>query len=44
MYLKRPWKDYVRQTTSTIHVREVLNSGDVMVFMTGQEEINGFIE
>ncbi len=31
-------------TALSIHLREELNSGDILVFLTGQEEINLFIE
>eukprot|EP00347_Sterkiella_histriomuscorum_P014916 403359024 len=47
LYLEHPCKDYVAQavqTALTIHIKEELNSGDVLVFLTGQEEINQFIE
>jgi len=42
-YLEKSCKDYVAQavtTALTIHMREELNSGDILVFLTGQEEIN----
>ncbi|CDW88583.1 mrna splicing factor rna helicase [Stylonychia lemnae] len=47
LYLEKSCKDYVAQavqTAITIHMREELNSGDVLVFLTGQDEINMFIE
>ena len=37
-YLERPCKDYVAQavvTALSIHMREELNSGDILVFLTG---------
>ena len=46
-YLEHPCKDYVAQAVQTaisVHVKEELNSGDVLVFLTGQDEINMFIE
>ena len=42
-YLEKPCKDYVAQavvTAISIHMREELNTGDILVFLTGQEEIN----
>ena len=45
-YLERPCKDYVQKALDTVlslHKTQDIN-GDVLVFLTGQEEITRFIE
>lgn len=42
-----PVKNYVQASISTaltIHKNYPINSGDILIFLTGQEEINNFIE
>lgn len=46
-YLDNPCKDYIQaalETCQSIHRTSPKNSGDILVFLTGQEEINTFIE
>jgi HrpA-like RNA helicase len=46
-YLDKPIKNYVESAVYTalnIHKNNPKNSGDILVFLTGQEEINNFIE
>lgn len=46
-YTDSPVKNYVQASISTaltIHKNYPINSGDILVFLTGQEEINNFIE
>jgi HrpA-like RNA helicase len=46
-YLDKPIKNYVESavyTVANIHRNNPKNSGDILVFLTGQEEINNFIE
>jgi HrpA-like RNA helicase len=46
-YLDKPIKNYIETavfTAATIHRNNPKNSGDILVFLTGQEEINNFLE
>ena len=48
LYLEAPVKEYLEQAVHTvkeIHTNEIdPNSGNILVFLTGKEEINAFIE
>jgi HrpA-like RNA helicase len=46
-YLDNPCKDYIEaalETCHNIHRNSPKNSGDILVFLTGQEEISIFIQ
>jgi HrpA-like RNA helicase len=46
-YLDKPIKNYVESaviTAANIHKSNAKNSGDILIFLTGQEEINNFLE